>query len=167
MANNINSVTLTGNLTRDPEVRETPGGLVICKFGLAVNERYKDNASGDWKEYANFFDITVFGAQGKSCGQYLRRGRPVAIQGKLRWRSWEKDGQKRSAVEVIANQVQFLGSREDGGGGSGGSGGSSGGGYRMDGGLSESNSDDGYRMNDADFEPAGAVAAGADDDIPF
>jgi single-strand DNA-binding protein len=146
---NINRVMLTGNLTRDPELRTASGGMAICKLGLAVNESYK---SGDeWKERANFFDITVFGRQAESCAQYLRKGRAIAVDGRLRFEQWEKDGQKRSRVVVVADTVQFL---SDGrGSGSGDSDG-----YRMEGSSSASDSG-GYRMESS----VGAT----DDDIPF
>jgi single-strand DNA-binding protein len=104
----INRVTLTGNLTRDPELVTTAGGLTICKLGLAVNARRK-NQTGEWEDKPNFFDVTVFGAQGDNAGKYLAKGRPVAIDGKLDWSSWETpDGQKRTKVQIIADQVQYL-----------------------------------------------------------
>jgi single-strand DNA-binding protein len=90
----------------------------VCKLRLAVNRRYKDQASGEWVEKPNYFDIKVWGAQGENCATYLSKGRPVAIDGRLEWREWEsQDGGKRSAVEVVADTVQFLGSRGDDGGG--------------------------------------------------
>ena len=116
MSTNINVVVLTGNLTRDPELRSLPSGTSVCEMGLAVNEQYKDGASGEWLERANFFDVTVWGAQGENCAKYLAKGRPVAVHGRLRFESWEKDGQKRSKVKVVADRVQFLGGRDDGGG---------------------------------------------------
>jgi len=104
----INRVTLTGNLTRDPELVTTAGGLTICKLGLAVNARRK-NQTGEWEDKPNFFDVTVFGAQGENAGKYLAKGRAVAIDGKLDWSSWETpDGQKRTKVQIIADQVQYL-----------------------------------------------------------
>ena len=115
----INRVTLVGNLTRDPELRTTPNGKSVCTLGLAVNERYK-NESGEWVEKPNFFDIVVWGAQAENCSQYLAKGRQIAVDGRLSFRSWEaQDGSKRSKVEVIANTVQFLGSRQDAGQGGG------------------------------------------------
>ena len=121
---NINRVILTGNLTADPELSTLPSGTSVCKLRLAVNRRYKDNASGEWVEKPNYFDIKVWGAQGENCATYLSKGRPVAIDGRLEWREWEsQDGGKRSAVEVVADTVQFLGSRGDGEGGGGGAGG--------------------------------------------
>jgi single-strand DNA-binding protein len=114
MAANINRVVLVGNLTRDPELRHTPSGMAVCSLRLAVNTRRKDGATGEWTEKPNYFDITVWGNQGENCAQYLAKGRPVAIDGRLEWREWEaQDGSKRQAVEVIADTVQFLGSREN------------------------------------------------------
>ena len=111
----INRVTLVGNLTRDPELRTTPNGKSVCTLGLAVNERYRNDA-GDWVEKPNFFDIVVWGAQAENCSQYLAKGRQIAVDGRLSYRSWEaQDGSKHSKVEVIANTVQFLGSRQDSG----------------------------------------------------
>ena len=119
MPANINSVVLVGNLTRDPELRHTPSGMAVCSLRLAVNSRRKDE-SGNWADKPNYFDVTVWGAQGENCAQYLAKGRPVGIQGRLEWREWDaQDGTKRQAVEVVADNVQFLGSR-DGGGGEGG-----------------------------------------------
>jgi single-strand DNA-binding protein len=110
---NINRVVLVGNLTRDPELRHTPSGMAVCSLRLAVNTRRKDGATGEWTEKPNYFDITVWGNQGENCAQYLSKGRPVAIDGRLEWREWEaQDGSKRQAVEVIADTVQFLGSRD-------------------------------------------------------
>ena len=149
MAANINRVVLVGNLTRDPELRHTPAGTAVCSLRIAVNTRRKDGATGEWTEKPNYFDITVWGNQGESCAQYLAKGRPVAIDGRLEWREWEaQDGQKRQAVEVVADSVQFLGGKGDGGepGGGGGN----------------------------EFVPAGAGGSdadfgggGSDDDIPF
>jgi single-strand DNA-binding protein len=118
MPANINSVVLVGNLTRDPELRHTPSGTAVCSLRLAVNSRRKDGATGQWTDKPNYFDITVWGQQGESCAQYLAKGRPVAVQGRLEWREWDaQDGSKRQAVEVIADNVQFLGGRPDGDGG--------------------------------------------------
>ncbi|MFN8160465.1 MAG: single-stranded DNA-binding protein [Solirubrobacterales bacterium] len=147
-ATNINRVILTGNLTRDPELRSTPGGTPVCSLRLAVNSRRKDSG-GEWVDKPNYFDITVWGAQGENCATYLGKGRPVAVDGRLEWREWEaKDGSKRQAVEVIADSVQFLGSR-DGGGGSGN-------------GFTPSSD---VPADTSDFEGAGV--GGKEDDIPF
>ena len=117
----INRVVLVGNLTKDPELRHTPSGMAVCNLRLAVNTRRKDE-TGQWVDKPNYFDITVWGNQGERCAQYLAKGRPVGIDGRLEWREWETpEGNKRQAVDVVADNVQFLGSRGDGDGGSGGS----------------------------------------------
>ena len=121
MAANINRVVLIGNLTRDPEMKHLPSGTALCSLRIAVNTRRKDE-SGQWTDKPNYFDVAVWGAQGESCSQYLAKGRPVAIDGRLEWREWEaSDGSgKRQAVEIVADSVQFLGSRGDGDGAGGG-----------------------------------------------
>ena len=112
-ATNVNVVVITGNLTRDPELRSLPSGTPVCELRVAVNSRRKDQ-SGEWVDKPNYFDVTVFGAQGENCSTYLSKGRPVAVEGRLDWREWEaQDGTKRQAVKVVANSVQFLGSRGD------------------------------------------------------
>ena len=119
MAANINRVVLVGNLTRDPELRHTPGGTPVCSLRIAVNSRRKDE-SGNWADKPNYFSVSVFGNQAESCAQYLSKGRPVGVDGKLRWREWQaQDGAKREAVEIVADSVQFLGGRGDGEGGGG------------------------------------------------
>ena len=116
MANSINRVVLTGNLTRDPELRSTPGGLSVCKLGIACNTRRKNSATGAWEEKPNYFRVTVFGGQADACGQYLSKGRPIAVDGRLEWSSWERDGVRRESVDIIADSIQFLGgSRDDNG----------------------------------------------------
>ena len=114
MAANINRVVLVGNLTRDPELRHTPSGTAVCSMRLAVNTRRKGD-DGQWTEKPNYFDVTVWGAQGENCARFLSKGRPVAVDGRLRWSSWEdkNGGGKRSKVEIVAQTVQFLGSRGD------------------------------------------------------
>jgi single-strand DNA-binding protein len=117
---NINRVILTGNLTADPELSSLPSGTSVCRLRIAVNRRYKDNSTGEWTEKPNYFTVKVWGAQGENCANYLSKGRPVAIDGRLEWSQWEaQDGSKREAVEVIADTVQFLGSRSDSEGGGG------------------------------------------------
>lgn len=117
MARNVNMVALTGNLTRDPELRAA-GSTSVCSLGLAVNESYKDRNTGEFKEYTNFFEIEVWGAQGDACAQYLAKGRPIAVQGRLRFESWtdQTSQTKRSKVKVVASLVQFLGQGGGGGG---------------------------------------------------
>lgn len=115
MAANINRVILVGNLTKDPELRQTPSGTSVCKLRLAVNSRQKDS-SGNWADKPNYFDITIWGNQGENAAKYLQKGRPVGIDGRLDWREWDaQDGTKRQAVEVVADNVQFLGSNQGGG----------------------------------------------------
>ena len=94
-ATNINTVVVTGNLTRDPELKQLQSGTSVCKLRIAVNSRRKDQ-SGEWVDKPNYFDVTVWGAQGENCSTYLSKGRPVAIEGRLEWREWEgQDGNKR------------------------------------------------------------------------
>lgn len=105
---NYNKVILMGNLTRDPELRYTPNGTAVATLSLAVNRRYK--ANDETREETDFFDIVVFGKQAENCSEYLKKGRPVLVDGRLQQRRWETDeGQKRSKVEVVAFSVQFLG----------------------------------------------------------
>jgi single-strand DNA-binding protein len=141
---NINRVVLVGNLTKDPELRHTPSGTAVCSLRIAVNSRRRDE-TGQWVDKPNYFDVSIFGNQAESSAQYLSKGRPVGIDGRLDWREWEaQDGSKRQAVQIIAESVQFLGGRGDGG---------------AEGGNQ--------------FVPTGAAAdtadfpAAADDDIPF
>ena len=156
-ATNINRVVLTGNLTKDPDVRSNPAtGLAICKLRLAVNTRRKNNDSGSWEDKPNYFDVTVFGRQAESCGEYLKKGRPVAIDGRLDWREYEVDGQKRQSVDIIAENVQFLVGRDDAGNGNGN-------GYSS--GIRAQESD--IPADTSDFEAAPVGAGASDDDIPF
>jgi single-strand DNA-binding protein len=103
----FNRVILAGNLVRDPETRFLPSGLAVTSFGLAVNHRYKSN--NEVKEEVSFFDVVVFGKMGENCAEYLSKGRPVLVEGRLRQRRWEADGVKRSKIEIVADNVQFLG----------------------------------------------------------
>ncbi len=120
MARSFNQVTLMGNLTRDPELRTTPNGQSVCSFSLALNRSYKGQ-DGNWTEVTDFVDIVAWGPLGERVAQYLTKGRPALVSGRLQSSSWEKDGQKRSKVEVVANDVTFLGGRDGGQGGEGGS----------------------------------------------
>jgi single-strand DNA-binding protein len=109
-SSNINRVIITGNLTADPDLRSLPSGTSVCKLRVAVNTRRKDNSTGEWVDKPNYFDVTVWGAQGENCARYLSKGRPVAIDGRLEWREWESEqGGKRQAIDIIADAVQFLG----------------------------------------------------------
>ena len=105
----FNKVMLMGNLTRDPELRYTSNGSAVTSFGLAVNRKFKQG--DEWKDDVCFVDITVWGKQGENCAEYLSKGRPAFIEGFLKFSTWESDGQKRNKLEVVANTVQFLGSR--------------------------------------------------------
>lgn len=122
MARSFNQVVLMGNLTRDPELRTTPNGQPVCSFSLALNRSYK-NKEGEWQEVTDYIDIVAWGPLGERVAQYLTKGRPALVNGRLQSRSWEQDGQKRSKVEVVAQDVTFLGSPGGGGGGSAQSGG--------------------------------------------
>jgi single-strand DNA-binding protein len=111
MSNNINRVTITGNLTRDPELRALPSGLGVCNLRIACSTRRKNVSTGEWGDTPNYFDVTVWGAQGESASRFLKRGRAVAVDGRLEWREWEAaDGKRRQAVGIVADVVQFLGS---------------------------------------------------------
>ena len=107
MASNINVVVVDGNLTRDPELHQSQSGSSLLKFGIAVNDRRKNPASGEWEDYANYIDIVVFGNRAQSLAQILTKGMKVCISGKLRWSSWEKDGVRRSKIEVVADEVSL------------------------------------------------------------
>lgn len=104
----MNKVFLSGNLTRDPEERSTPGGMAVVTFGIAVNERRKNNATGEWEDVPNFFDCTMFGKRAVSVSQYISKGSKVALEGRLRWSQWERDGQKRSKVDVIVDDIELM-----------------------------------------------------------
>jgi single-strand DNA-binding protein len=115
MATNINRIIMTGNLTADPELRSTASGLSVCHLRLACNTRRKDQASGEWVDKPNYFNVTVWGAQGENAVRYLAKGRAIALDGRLEWREWEaQDGSKRQGTEIIADSVQFLGSPNGG-----------------------------------------------------
>ncbi len=151
---NINRVIITGNLTRDPELSSLPSGTQVCSLRVACNGRRKNNETGQWEDQPNYFDVTVWGAQGENCSRFLSKGRPVAVDGRLRWREWtNKEGEKRQAVDIIAESVQFLGSREDSGSGNGFS-------------SSARTTESDVPIDTDDFQRT-PVSAGADEDIPF
>ena len=157
---NLNRVLLIGNLTRDPELRVTPKGNSICQFGLAVNRTFKD-ASGQTREETTFIDIEAWGRQGETISKYCTKGRPLFVEGRLRFDQWEdkNTGQKRSRLSVVLENFQFLGGRGDGPE-DGGSGGGSGGGY----------SDSPERHSPPPRAPRQAPAAAEDnldEDVPF
>lgn len=103
----INLVCITGNLTRDPELRQTQGGTPILSFGVAVNDKRK-NQQGEWVDYPNFVDCVVFGLRAEKLATFMTKGMKVAIEGKLHYQSWEKDGQKRSKLEVVVDNIDFM-----------------------------------------------------------
>ena len=153
---NINRVVLTGNLTRDPELRSLPSGTSVCKLRVACNTRRKDNSTGEWVDKPNYFDVTVWGAQGENCARYLSKGRPVAVDGRLEWREWQdKEGNNRQGIDIIADAVQFLSSPRDDGGAPGN-------------GFS-ARSDIPVDTNDFAAAPTGGSSSPppGDDDIPF
>ncbi len=112
MARSFNQVVLMGNLTRDPDLRQIPSGQSVCSFSLALNRSYKDK-NDTWQEATDFVDVVAWGSLGERVAQYVTKGRPVLVSGRLQSRQWEQDGQKRSKLEVVANEVTFLGGRGD------------------------------------------------------
>jgi single-strand DNA-binding protein len=159
-ATNINRVVLTGNLTKDPELRSLPSGTSVCELRIACNTRRKNNASGEWEDKPNFFNVKVWGAQGENVARFLTKGRPVAVDGRLEWREWEaQDGAKRQAIDIIADSVQFLGSRDEPSGVGGPIGDRSAGNGASQGGD--------VPIDERDYQPAPVGAGAGDDDIPF
>lgn len=114
MASDINIVSLTGNITRDPEVRATHSGTQVLSFSIACNASRKNAQTGQWEEYPNYVECTMFGARAEALGRILAKGMKVAVSGELRYSSWEKDGQKRSRLEVVANSVVLMQRKADG-----------------------------------------------------
>lgn len=110
----INRVVISGNITRDAELRQTASGMAVLGFGVAVNDRRKNQQTGEWEDYPNFVDCVMFGNRAKSVSRFLSKGSKVVIEGKLRWSQWERDGQKRSKIEVIVDEIEFMTSRGDG-----------------------------------------------------
>lgn len=156
----FNRVILMGNLTRDVEVRYTPGGTAVCEIGLAVNDRRKD-AKGEWVDETTFVDVTLWGRTAEIAGEYLAKGAPLLVEGRLKLDTWEKDGQKRSKLRVVCENMRMLGGK---GGGGGGGGGRRGGGRR----------DDEGEAGGGDYDPpsngggsSGGGGGGYGDDIPF
>ena len=145
---NINRVVMTGNLTRDPELRSLSSGMSVCSMRIASNTRRKD-ASGEWVDKPNYFDVTVWGNQGENCARFLSKGRPCAIDGRLEWREWtDKEGNSRQSVDIVADTVQFLG---DGKGEN----------------TTVPRSDVTPANAAHDFAPMPAASVPADEDIPF
>jgi single-strand DNA-binding protein len=118
----INRVVLVGNLTRDPELRSTAAGTSVCRMRIACSTTWRNRETGEIDERPNYFDVTTFGASGEACARFLAKGRPIAVDGRLEWHEWQNaDGETRQAVGVVADSVQFLGSRpaDDGPAGTG------------------------------------------------
>lgn len=160
MAANFNKVILMGNLTRDPEMRMLPSNMPVASFGLAVNDRFKNKQTDQWEERPNFIDCEAFGRTAENVGKFFSKGKPIFIEGKLRFDQWEdrQSGQKRSKLKVVVDTFQFVGGRDSGGGQGGG------GGYQQN----QGNQGGGWDNN-----PAPAPAGGPghepvnEDDIPF
>ena len=175
----INRVNISGNLTRDPEIRATAGGTQVMSFGVAVNDRRRNPQTGEWEDYPNFVDCTMFGTRAEALSRFLSKGMKVAIEGKLRYSSWERDGQRRSTLEVIVDEIEVLSSRNQQGGGYQ-QGGYQQGGYQQQGGYSQAPAPQqgGYMPQQPMGQPAPAQPAPApvstppavdvyDEDIPF
>lgn len=109
----INRVMISGNLTRSPELRTTQGGTEVLTFGVAVNDRRRNPQTGEWEDYPNFVDCALFGKRAQPVSKFLDKGSKVAIEGQLRYSSWERDGQKRSKLEVIVDEIEFLSRQGD------------------------------------------------------
>lgn len=144
----INKALISGNLTRDPELRSTTNGTSVLSFGVAVNDRRRDPSTGEWGDYANYIDCVMFGNRAEGVSRILSKGMKVAIEGKLRWRQWETDGQKRSKIEVVVDEIEFLSSRD--------------GGSRQN-----SSSDGGMGSVSRDEIPAAPDVSVYDEDVPF
>ena len=159
MANDINVVTLVGRLTRDSELKYTNSGTAVCKFSLAVNRKKR---SGDqWTDEVSYFDVVLWGKQGEALQQYLSKGKQVAVSGELRQNRWEQDGQSRSKVEIIANNLQLLGGNSSGG---------NTGGSNYGGGRSEAPPDkpsNNQTFGGGGFQPSNNGSENFEDDIPF
>jgi single-strand DNA-binding protein len=156
---NINRVIITGNLTRDPELRSLPGSETsVCSLRIACNGRRRNPQSSQWEDVPNYFDVTVWGQQGENCNKFLSKGRGVAIDGRLRWREWsdKETGQKRQAVDIIADTVQFLGGANEAASGNGN-------GYSS--GVRAAEGD--VPIDSSDFERTPVTAGAGDEDIPF
>ncbi len=110
----INRVIISGNLTRDPDLRSTASGMAVLSLGVAVNDRRRNQQTGEWEDYPNFVDCTMFGTRAESLARFLSKGTKVTIEGKLRWSQWERDGQKRSKLEVVVDDLEFMSSRNGG-----------------------------------------------------
>lgn len=172
----FNKVILIGNLTRDPQVKYTTGGTAVTEIGLAVNRRWLDKQSNQWKDETTFVDVTLWGRTAEIAGEYLAKGRPVLIEGRLQLDTWDdrESGQKRSKLRVVGENMTMLGSRNEGAGGGGGSGGGGSGGSRPQSNAPRSSnpgsSPEGEFQDSAgDFSPGFDDRGGGaqEDDVPF
>lgn len=109
----INKVIITGNLTREPEVRALPSGTAVLNFGMAVNDRRKNNQTGEWEDYPNFINCVMFGARAQSVSRFMAKGGKVAVEGRLHFSQWERDGQKRSKLEVVVDEIELMQQRKE------------------------------------------------------
>ena len=157
MARSVNQVIIMGNLTRDPELRQTPSGQSVVSFSLALNRSYKDQ-SGEWQEATDYIDVSAWGPLAERVSQYMTKGRRCLVQGRLQSRSWEQDGQKRSKVDVLANDVTFLDGRGEGGEGAGAG--------SFSGGNNAGSSNGSGKKDDVVIEDIGDEPVNLDD-IPF
>jgi single-strand DNA-binding protein len=166
----FNRVILVGNVTRDVELRYTPSSLAVCDIGLAVNDRRK-TATGEWVDETTFVDISMFGRTAEVAGEYLKKGSPVLIEGRLKLDQWEtNDGQKRSKLKVICDKMQLLGSKGEGGGGGGGArrgGGASGGGGGGDDYYDDAPPQESFRPQASGGGRGQPQPPAGGDDIPF
>lgn len=156
----INRVIISGNLTRDPELRSTASGMAVLSMGVAVNDRRRNQQTGEWEDYPNFVDCTMFGSRAESLSRFLSKGTKVTIEGKLRWSQWERDGQKRSKLEVVVDDVEFMSSRNSQQGNSG----YNNGGYGNNGGYNQSYAPQQTAPAAPVVETSSSVY---DEDIPF
>ena len=145
----MNRVAISGNLTRDAELRQTQGGMAVANFGVAVNDRRKNQATGEWEDFPNYVDCTLFGRRAESLAPILTKGKKVALEGKLRWSEWEaKDGTKRSKLSVVVEEIELMSARDGG---------------RQEGGWNE-----GKVVGKGAYQPALNAQPGPQDDgIPF
>ena len=159
---NLNHIVLAGGLTRDPELRSLPSVMSVCSARLGYSTRRKDNSTGEWTDKPNYIDLVIWGRQGETFAQYLEKGRSVAVQGRLEWREWEKDGVKRQSYEIVVDHFEFMDSGKDGGGG-----------RQFDEGQAPPSDSGGFQARSDvpasadDFAPAASSSSAADDDIPF
>ncbi len=160
----INKVIVTGNLTRDAELRTTPGGTSLANFGIAVNDRRHNMQTDQWEDYANFFDCTIFGRRAEALVQYLTKGTKVAIEGRLHFSSWEdkNTGQRRSKVDITVTELEFMSSRHGSGGANGAN---SYAGNNSD--TANNSSSNVSEQGGDDYSPAGGSESYSDEEIPF